>query len=102
MKKRGMIKQIVEYFFIMICCSPFRQCKAAIQNSDLSEFITGQAQPKLNQKNLSNINIPLPTLAEQKKIALEVRKSEKKIAELEKRIDAMPKEKEVVLKKYLE
>ena len=35
---------------------------------DLSPWISGGAQPKLNQKNLNKINIPLPSLEEQKRI----------------------------------
>ena len=35
---------------------------------DLSYYITGGAQPKLNQKNLNKIEIPLPPLDEQKRI----------------------------------
>ena len=35
---------------------------------DLSQFISGGAQPKLNQKNLNTIPIPLPAIKEQKHI----------------------------------
>ena len=35
---------------------------------DLTEYITGSAQPKLNAKNLSSIKIPLPPLEEQERI----------------------------------
>lgn len=73
-----------------------------INQSDISEFITGQAQPKLNQKNLNNIKIPLPSLSEQKKIVSTIEKIETKIAELEKQIVGIPKQKEEILKKYLE
>lgn len=36
---------------------------------DISRYVTGSAQPKLNQKNLDRIEIPLPSLSEQKRIA---------------------------------
>jgi type I restriction enzyme, S subunit len=36
---------------------------------DVKRFVTGSAQPKLNRKNLDRIEIPLPPLAEQKRIA---------------------------------
>lgn len=36
---------------------------------DLTPFVTGSAQPKLNRKNLERIPIPLPSLSEQKRIA---------------------------------
>lgn len=73
-----------------------------INQSDISEFITGQAQPKLNQNNLNNIKIPLPSLSEQKKIVSTIEKIETKITELEKQIVGIPKQKEEILKKYLE
>jgi type I restriction enzyme S subunit len=39
-----------------------------LNSIDLSFYITGAAQPKLNQKNLNLIEIPLPPLDEQKRI----------------------------------
>jgi len=72
-----------------------------INQSNISEFITGQAQPKLNQKNLNSIKIPLPALQEQEKIVVKIKKIEKKIATYEEIIQAIPQQKEVVLKKYL-
>lgn len=36
--------------------------------TDLSPYVTGGAQPKLNQKNLNRIPIPLPALPEQRRI----------------------------------
>ena len=35
---------------------------------DLSDYVTWSAQPKLNQKNLNDIEIPVPPLSEQEKI----------------------------------
>jgi len=35
---------------------------------DISSYVTGSAQPKLNQKKLNSIKIPLPPLPEQKRI----------------------------------
>jgi type I restriction enzyme M protein len=72
-----------------------------LNKTDISEYITGQAQPKLNQQNLNNIKIPLPPLSEQQKIVSEIEKIEEKIKVLETEIAAIPKLKEVVLKKYL-
>ena len=34
----------------------------------MSPFISGGAQPKLNQKNLNKIKIPVPPLSEQQRI----------------------------------
>ena len=39
-----------------------------LNSIDLSPFISGGAQPKLNQKNLNRIPIPVPTFAEQSRI----------------------------------
>lgn len=39
-----------------------------LNSIDLSPYITGGAQPKLNQKNLNKIPIPVPSLAEQQRI----------------------------------
>ena len=72
-----------------------------LNKTDISEYITGQAQPKLNQQNLNNIKIPLPPLSEQQKIVSEIEKIEEKIKVLETEISEIPKQKEAVLKKYL-
>ena len=40
-----------------------------LNSQDLSEYISGLTVPKLNQANLRSIPIPLPPLAEQRKIA---------------------------------
>ena len=42
---------------------------AILNKSDISGYITGSAQPKLNQENMSCIKVKLPSLHEQKKIA---------------------------------
>ncbi len=49
-----------------------------LNNIDLTEYITGQAQPKLNQVNLNSIKIPFfsPTIL--KKIVFEIEELEKK------------------------
>ena len=39
-----------------------------LNSIDLSPWISGGAQPKLNQKNLNKINIPMPSLADQERI----------------------------------
>ena len=45
-----------------------RYVEIYLNSIDLSYYITGGAQPKLNQKNLNKIEIPLPPLDEQKRI----------------------------------
>ena len=39
-----------------------------LNSIDLSKYISGAAQPKLNQKNLNSIMIPLPEIVELRKI----------------------------------
>jgi len=51
--------------------------------SDLSGYITGVTVPKLNQKKMSSISIPIPTLNEQQQIVAELDDISAKIAELE-------------------
>jgi len=72
-----------------------------LNRADISEHITGQAQPKLNQKNLHNIKIPFPPLSKQKEIVSEIETIETQIAELENEISNIPAQKEAILKKYL-
>ena len=45
-----------------------RYVEIYLNSIDLSRYITGGAQPKLNQKNLNMIEIPLPPLDEQQRI----------------------------------
>lgn len=68
---------------------------------NLNQYATGTAQPGLSVMNLKSIEIPLPPLSEQQKIVSEIEKIEAKINLLEKEIAEIPKQKEVVLKKYL-
>ncbi len=68
---------------------------------DLSPYITGQAQPKLNQKNLNQIQIPLPLLEEQQQIVKQIEDIENKIQNIEKELESIPTKKEEILKKYL-
>ena len=56
----------------------------------------------ITKLQLEEFKIPLPTIEEQKKIVAEIEKIETKIAVLEKRIADIPKQKEKILKKYLE
>lgn len=45
-----------------------RYIEMYLNSIDLTPYITGAAQPKLNQKNLNSIKIPLPPLPEQQRI----------------------------------
>ena len=54
-----------------------------INSTPLDKYITGSAQPKFTQDNLNNFPIPLPPLAEQKRIVAEIEKWFALIDELE-------------------
>ena len=60
-----------------------------LNRMDLSEFITGQAQPKLNQKNLHSIKIPLPPKDVQEKLVSEAEALEEKEKETTQKIEAL-------------
>ncbi len=45
-----------------------RYVEIYLNSIDLTPYITGAAQPKLNQKNLNKIQIPLPTFEEQVRV----------------------------------
>ena len=44
-----------------------------INNTKLNSFISGSAQPKLNQQNLNKIPVPFSPLSEQKKINVKLK-----------------------------
>ena len=54
-----------------------------INSMSLEEYITGSAQPKLNQDNLNKIEIPLPPLEEQRRIIAQVNLWQSYIKDLE-------------------
>ncbi len=55
---------------------------------DLSQYITGMTVPKLNQARLVSIPIPLPPLAEQRRIVAKIDELMARAEELERRRDA--------------
>ena len=50
------------------CYTTRRYVEFYLNSIDLSPYISGGAQPKLNQKNLNSIPIPLPSISEQERI----------------------------------
>ena len=50
------------------CYATRRYVEFYLNSIDLSQYISGGAQPKLNQKNLNMIPIPLPSIKEQERI----------------------------------
>ena len=59
--------------------NPATQCyiEKYLNYIDISNYVTGTAQPKLNQENLNNIPIPLPPLDLQERFAAFVEQSDK-------------------------
>lgn len=51
---------------------PLSYLRQYINSIDLSSFVSGSAQPKLNQKNLNRIPIPIPPLNEQRRIVAKI------------------------------
>ena len=43
-----------------------------INGMSLADYVTGTAQPKMNQENMNSILIPLPPLAEQHRIVSKI------------------------------
>lgn len=68
---------------------------------DISQYITWQAQPKLNQDNLNNIVVPIPPLDIQQQIVSEIEQIEAQIATLEAALAQIPWQKQAILTKYL-
>jgi type I restriction enzyme M protein len=62
----------------------------------------GVGVPGLNRNNVHNLKISLPILKEQKQIVAEIERIESKIKKLENEIKAIPEQKELIMKKYLE
>ena len=50
------------------CYATRRYVEFFLNSIDLSPYISGVAQPKLNQKNLNSIPIPFPSISEQERI----------------------------------
>lgn len=63
----------MDFYYLFYC----------LESLDINPYITGSAQPKLSQENLKNIQLPVPPLEEQQKIADYL---DKKCAEIDKLI----------------
>lgn len=68
-----------------------------LNNIDLAPYISGAAQPKLNQKNLNSIKIPIPSYDEQKRIVTILDKFDTLTSSIS---DGLPKEIELRKRQY--
>ena len=68
---------------------------------DLTPWINGAAQPKLNQENLNRIEIPIPTLEEQSRIVSILDTFEQSISNLEQQLEMRQKQYEYYRNKLL-
>ena len=73
----------------------------SIRNYGFSVMSKSVNQANINGTILKTYKIPLPPLSEQQKLVSEIEKIEEKIKVLETEISEIPKQKEVILKKYL-
>lgn len=72
-----------------------------LNHLDLDGYITGMAQPKLSQNNLNRIKIPVPDLATQQQLIIEIEAHEISIIAAQKIIDEAATKKQAILKQYL-
>lgn len=72
-----------------------------LNSQDLSQYISGLTVPKLNQANLRGIPIPLPPLAEQRKIAEILRTWDEAIETAEAELNAKQERKRWLMDKLL-
>jgi len=73
-----------------------------LNRMDINHYITGQAQPKLNQQNLKEIKFVLPSVQEQKEIVSKIQKLEEKISKAKTIVESSSERKEAILKEYLQ
>lgn len=87
-------KVLPKYLQLILCSSEYKN-----RLLDIGEGAT--SRQAITKAQLENFKIPVPSIAEQKKILTTVERIENKIFELEKQLANIITEKEAVLKKYL-
>ena len=73
-----------------------------LNSADLNQYITGVTVPKLIQENFKSIEIPVPSITEQKKILDKLEPVEKEIKALSKSINKHKSEVVLEVKKIWE
>ncbi|URD48476.1 restriction endonuclease subunit S [Chroococcidiopsis sp. CCNUC1] len=69
---------------------PLSYLREYINSTDLRFYISGSAQPKLNQKNLNRIKIPLPPLNEQRRIVAKIEAVKARSQQVKEALEAIP------------
>lgn len=77
----------------------------SLKQDDFFDYVMqkpkGLKMPRGDKQHIMDFKITLPSLPEQQKIIVQLDTIENRIADLEKQIDLMPKQKEKILRKYL-
>lgn len=112
-KLRPYLNKVAEPTFAGICSTDILVLKTGVPkilkwlllSQDLvaqtSELMKGVSLPRIGINDFLNQKVPLPPLSEQQKIVSEIEKIEEKIKALATEIADIPKQKELILKKYL-
>lgn len=80
-------------------CNNYYLC-TLLNHLDLRGYITGAAQPKLNQRNLRSVRISLPSIAEQAAIVEILRKYDNLIANSKRRIELLEQAARLLFKEW--
>ncbi|MGE4395854.1 MAG: restriction endonuclease subunit S [Sulfurimonas sp.] len=72
-----------------------------LKEMNLNQYATGSAQPGLSVKNLIKIAVLVPSIEDQKKIVAQIETIEKEIQKKEQELANIPKQKQIILDKYL-
>lgn len=86
--------RVDQRFLMYMLCSSFLQ-------KQIQSAAVGSGTPKLSLKCIKKLQIPLPSLDEQRQIAAEIQQAEEQITQLNTRLGTLKAEKDSILKKYL-
>lgn len=113
-KLRPYLNKVAEPSFAGICSTDILVLKTAIPKvlkwlllsddlvSQTSVLMKGVSLPRIGISDFLSQKIPLPPLSEQQKVVSEIKKIEEQIKIIENKLAEIPKQKDAILKKYLE